>query len=116
MNLNDIQQLVFEEYKKNGYLAMWEGAIGVLKAFGDPNTGGLIDLAELGLIGTEITEAMEDVRSNEPDLQDKLGIELADIIIRVLNFASRKGIDITSYIIKKHKKNLERGKLHGRNI
>jgi len=105
MKLWKIQRMVFEEYKKNGYLEEWTNP--------DILTQAKIDIAELGLVVTEISEAMEECRNID---NQKLGYELADIIIRVLNFASRKSIDIQSHVIAKHQMNLKRGKLHGRQI
>ena len=105
MNLWKIQRMVFEEYKKNGYLEEWSNP--------DILTQAKIDIAELGLVVTEISEAMEECRNID---NEKLSYELADIIIRVLNFASRKKIDIESYVKAKHQRNLQRGKLHGRHI
>jgi len=97
--------MVFEEYKKNGYLEEWSNP--------DVLTQAKIDIAELGLVVTEFAEAMEECRNID---NEKLGYELADILIRVLNFASRKKIDVESHVIKKHQMNLKRGKLHGRRI
>ena len=113
MNLSEIQKLVYEEYTKNGYLEMFT----VCKPNEYTSLQRLVDIAELGLIGTEISEAIEDVRKcGYPMLLDKLGVELSDIIIRALNTASRKGIDIEPYLLTKHKKNMSRGARHGKKI
>jgi len=111
MNLSEIQSLVFEEYKKNGYYDRWERAEIILRNHG---LDGIVQLGEVGLFCTEIAEAMEDIR--DADMGDQLGSELADIIIRVLNFASRMGIDIERQILAKHETNMERGQFHGRHI
>jgi len=114
MNLKEIQELVYEEYKKNGYYDMWN--------YSDNSNlyteiQRIADLAELGLIPTEVAEAQEATRKhNYPMLLDKWGEEMADVIIRALNFASRKNIDIETEILKKHTKNMDRGKRHGRKI
>lgn len=110
MNIQELQKLVFEEYVKNGYSERW-----TKEYFIDHPTEFdlVIDLAEVGLINTEVSELLEDIRSNEPE---KWGVECADIIIRTLNFCNRKGIDLEPYLLEKHKKNLERDKLHGRTI
>jgi len=65
------------------------------------------DIAELGLICCEETgEAMDSIRKKRIDLDG----ECADIIIRTINFASRKGIDIEKALQKAHKKNVERNR------
>ena len=117
--LKEIQEMVFEEYKKNGYLIMW--------SFPKVNLGegfynykhyqNINDIAELGLINTEVSEAIEITRKkdNKNKLRE-LALECADIIIRTLNFMSRKGLDAEFYIIAKHNKNMKRGLLHGKEI
>ena len=115
MELDEIQKLVYEEYKKNGYLDMWTASVPPPKDYSEEQR--IMDLAEVGLINTEVSEALEDIRKfGYPMLLDKLGNELADIIIRALNFGSRKGIDVESYILSKNGVNLERGERHGKKI
>jgi len=111
--MKEIQELVFEEYTKNGYLEMWTKCYPHLYS----EEQKIADLAEVGLINTEVSEALDAIREyGYPMLRDKLGEELSDIIIRALNFASRKGIDIEPYILSKHELNLERGERHGKKI
>ena len=104
-----IQEMVFEEYMDNDYLAIWNNAYLQLKEIGLEN---LIDIAELGLIHTEISETMEKIRDNEIGLEG----ELADIVIRVMNFCSRKHINLRKAIIGKHQINMQRSSLHGRKV
>lgn len=103
MEFDDIQKMVFYEYVENGYLEMW-------------NKGNkkINNIAELGLITTEVAEAIECIRENKS--KDELELELADIIIRVLNFASRHNIKLRQIIINKHMANIFRGKLHGKQV
>lgn len=110
MEFCEIQKLVFEEYKKNGYLQMWDDAYETLKKL---ELEGIVDLGEMGLIVTEVSEAMEEVRDGD---KLKMAKELAGIVIRIMNFASRKNIDLESFIIAEHKRNLSREKRHGRRI
>jgi len=110
MDLRVIQRIVFDEYIKNGYLDMWNSAARILKD--NQKSKGIVDLAEIGLFATEISETMEDIRAN--DIGEKE--ELADLIIRALNYASRKGYDMETAILAKHQINMERPKLHGKVI
>lgn len=111
MDFEDIRIMVYREYIKNGYNNSWTSNIGDMLV--DKFIQLRFDIAEVGLITTEVSEALEDIRE---DKISELGVELADIIIRTLNFASRKGIDIESEIIKKHHINLNREKLHGKKV
>jgi len=105
-----IQQLVHEEYKKNGYEERWNRARQLLKPEG---LEGIVDLAEVGLFVTEIAEAMEAIRDGDVKHEHE---EQADIVIRVLNYCNRRGFDLESAILAKHKRNMKRGKFHGRKI
>ena len=62
-------------------------------------------LAKLALVHTEVSEACEDVRRGK---LDELPLELADIIIRTVNFASHYGIDIESALSQKMEVNHRR--------
>jgi len=101
MDFKAIQRMVREEYIRNGYEQMWNSV--------SPKHAG--DIAELGLITSEVAEAMECVRNaNYKALKE----ELADIVIRVMNISSRLNVDLEENILSKNVKNLERTKLHGR--
>jgi len=103
LNLDNLQKLVFEECCKNGYTEMWNKA------------GKIGDIAEMGLVNTEVSEALEELRKKEVD-ENQLAEECANIIIRVLNFMSRKGLDADIAIFSKHQKNMTRGYLHGKGV
>jgi hypothetical protein len=112
MELVKIQDLVYQEYIKNGYLEEWtvhpyQGNYSKLQR--------KLDLAEVGLFNTEIAEVQEELRKKDYTFYD-LGIECVDIIIRVLNFMSRKNLDAESFIKIKNEKNLLRKKLHGKEV
>jgi hypothetical protein len=95
-------------------------------------TTGTIPLEELALIGSEIGEAAEcvddsDMRSRLLELvevlaravnqarghtsTDKLGAELADIILRTVGLARRLGVDLSTEIENKMAANERRGSL-----
>jgi len=81
-------------------------------------------LSKLMLIVTEVAEAAEALRewghmrevSQSPELHDRehLGEELADIIIRVGDFAGALGLDLESAIASKMARNRERPRMHGK--
>lgn len=66
---------------------------------------------KLALIVGEASEALEEHRD---DNDEKMEVELADIIIRVLDLAEWKGFDMDRAVEAKHRKNLDRPYLHGR--
>lgn len=110
MELYEIQKLVFETYRKSGHLEMWN------RTFSNEYTQEqrIYDIAELSLVVTEISELIEGIREGKDFLDDELCFELADIIIRVLNFSSRKSTNIEHYISRKNRINLKREYLHGK--
>jgi len=115
MELKEIQEFVFREYQKNGYLDMWTVKLYSTKQEKEQQQK-INDVAELGLIVTEISEAIEIIRKKDNEDIEKLAEECSDIIIRALNFMSRKGLDATSNICHKANYNLSRGNLHGKAV
>ena len=70
-------------------------------------------LEALALIGSEVGEAVNECRGDKPT--GKLGEELADIILRVLDLTVTQGIDIEAQLLRKMAINEARG-TRGRKI
>jgi NTP pyrophosphatase (non-canonical NTP hydrolase) len=70
-------------------------------------------LEALALIASEVGEAVNECRGEQPS--EKLGEELADIILRVVDLAESLSIDIDTEIQRKMKINEARG-TRGRHI
>lgn len=64
-------------------------------------------LEQIALICSEIGEAANECRGEKPT--DKLGSELADIILRVLGLAENQGIDMEKEIAVKMASNRDKG-------
>ena len=103
MDFKDIMDVVYCEYVTNGYEEKWN-------SYEDKE---LADVTELALIIVEISESMDVIFFKAKDKKE-LASELADIVIRTMNFARRKGIDLEQAVIRKNLKNLERGHLQGK--
>lgn len=71
-------------------------------------------IVSLALIGTEVAEAIQTVRSNVPD--EFLEEEVADIIIRCLDFSAAMGFDIDVAVAKKLEINKGSPYKHGKLI
>lgn len=86
----------------------------VNKGFWSPhaNVPSIIKTVQLSLIASEVYEAIDAVRSGSPS--SELGPELADIVIRTLDFAEGYGLDLGEAIEKKMLKNQDRPKMHGK--
>lgn len=69
-------------------------------------------LEQLALIASEIGEAVNECRGKKPT--EKLGEELADIVLRTFGMAEQFNIHIEAEILKKMSKNLEKGNFKGR--
>ncbi len=103
MEFKDLQKLVYKEYKKNGFEEFFN------------KYGSCGDLAEIGLITSEVGEALDYLR-DDTECTKYVKLELADIIIRVMNFCNRKDIDLEFFILAKNGINERRNKYHGKKV
>jgi NTP pyrophosphatase (non-canonical NTP hydrolase) len=67
-----------------------------------------LPLEYLALISSEIGEAVNECRDKTPT--NRLGEELADIVLRVFDFAKVQNIDMEKELRKKMDKNLKKGR------
>jgi len=66
-----------------------------------------LPLEYLGLIASEIGEAVNECRGEEPT--ESFGEELADIILRTMDCAEEFGVDIEAEVLRKMSINESRG-------
>ena len=79
------------------------------------------DISKIGLMGTELAEAIEGVRHGNPP-SDKIGDagfnqveeELADTIIRIMHFSAQRGYRVGEAVIAKLSYNEKRPYKHGK--
>ena len=81
------------------------------------------DLESLMLIVSEISEAAEHIRAGTQDYHvqpngkpDGLAVELADAVIRILDYCAYKDIDLYTAMMTKHEYNKTRPYKHGKLI
>ena len=75
---------------------------------------GPANLAEkIALIHSEASEALEELRETEPDLEH-VGEELADVMIRCLDLAGHLDLDLVEAVFAKMDRNLDRPYRHGK--
>lgn len=75
----------------------------------------------LSLIHSEISEALQALRAGNPPDKccpefSNLEIELADAIIRIMDYAAEKNLDISGAIVAKMEYNKNRPYKHGKNF
>lgn len=101
--INQVADIVHETAKDKGW---WDE---------ERNDGEL-----LALIHSEVSEALEVLRKDPEAMDDKVEFiraieaELADVIIRVLDFAKARGYDIGTAVIAKAGYNTTRERKHGK--
>lgn len=93
----------FEEFSR--ILAAW----GIEKKFSIDWT------MQVMLIGSEVSEIVEEMRDHPPG-SEKITEEFADIIIRCLALCSQLGLDLGEAVRRKHKINCNREDKHGHSL
>lgn len=65
----------------------------------------------VALVHSELSEALQADRQGDID---KIEEELADTVIRIFDLAENMALDLGTAIIRKHRKNRNRPRLHGK--
>lgn len=80
--------------------------------------------AKLALIHSEVSEALEEIREDQPINETRIingkpegfGVELADIVIRVCDLAAQAGVNLGAMVNLKMRYNKTRPAMHGKKI
>jgi len=104
-----LQKLCHKIAVDNGF---WE------KALSSPNQGLWKEYRNnaemIALMHSELSEALEAMRNNNWQGKDCVGEELADCVIRILDFCEARNIDLGKEILKKIKIVKKRPYKHGK--
>jgi len=111
----DLQHQIHTNARNKGF---WDKYDQVVEKFPEAEVD--MDLAKYALVASEIGEGVEGVR--KPGQCDKNGLEhlskeaeeLADTVIRIMDYCEEKGINLAQAILDKHEYNKGRPRLHGK--
>lgn len=104
MNIEELQKDIHENAKAHGW---WDEE----RTFGEL----------IALCHSELSEALEEYRNGRDMTEGYLNkgkpegipVELADVVIRIMDMCEHYGIDLESAILEKHRYNLTRPYKHG---
>jgi len=105
----EIKELITEANRtarEKGFWDEWEDSLI------SPNRMNNLLATKLFLASSELTEALENLRSN--GLPDHLAEELADAMIRIADFAGQMNLPLEKAIYEKMEKNKKRPYRHGK--
>lgn len=109
MSLDDLAQECHDISKAHGF---WDHAIvdrdpAEMREVKNPS----INAEKICLMHSELSEALEAQRNGDRDQEEE---ELADVIIRVLDYSHARGFSMDQAVRQKMAKNRDRPRLHGR--
>lgn len=112
MNLGDLQKQAHQTAVEKGFWSSLIYEVGKKEPVGgaldgDRNNGELI-----ALMHSELSEALEACRHNKWSGKDSVGEELADCVIRILDFCEARNIDLEKEVINKMEYNKTRPYKH----
>ena len=108
MSLNQLANRCYKISKQNGF---WDD-FQLCELNDDEKSANYIIGTKLALISSEVSEALDEMRSDHT--MQEFANELADIIIRTLDLAKGLDIDIETIVSNKMDKNEARPRLHGK--
>lgn len=109
------QQATFEINRLNGW---WDARDKILES-GMVGAQPIVVIGCLGLVTSEVAEAMEAARKHDPktwgdyQTKDTLVRELAGTVVRCMDLAERLGLPLGQAIVAELEANAERGYMHG---
>jgi NTP pyrophosphatase (non-canonical NTP hydrolase) len=118
-----ISSAVHSNARAKGFWDHHDESVKVLRDAGRDDLAVATGLAycsqKLKLMGDELAEASEGLRDMDPESEKIKGFtqqeeELADVVIRIMDYGAHEGLDIARAIEAKMARNKSRPRLHGR--
>jgi NTP pyrophosphatase (non-canonical NTP hydrolase) len=104
----NIQELQIQSHKNAKEKGFWDNPVPG-NHYTEPNIA-----EKLCLIHSEVSEALEVIRNENPFCNSKFAEELADVVIRVADLAGHCALDLEGFIVWKLEQNKKRPYKHGK--
>lgn len=106
-----LQNEAYDNAEEHGFHKAYSGLLTAVPVEERKSARRTILLAKLALIASEVGEAVREVQHGD---EQAMAVELADVVIRVLDMCGAEYIELGSVMLAKMMRNRKRPYLHGK--
>ena len=107
----DLVKEAHDNAQEHGFHKVYEDMLSMTPADQRRGVRRTILLAQLALIASEVGEAVREIQHGD---EQSMAVELADVVIRILDMCGGEYIDLGNVLLAKMMRNRKRPYLHGK--